>query len=631
MSGQDAENFSGATQARAVVMVPSTDKEQTVPKLSLRHRFAGSLVRPWWTAFVLLALTVSCKASRITGTIVDNFGHPVAGASIEVTGTGFRATSDGAGHFSLDYAPGSFAVAASAVGHVNAEVAVNVAQKVAYPLSNIVLIRVPRAEGVHVRGPADYVDVPAQPLPETQRLLNATWNARCFDRQPPARRAVVVSDGDFLAFAPTASRLQLVTPRDGLLSSRPTGLMARCRPFNPALFNLDTVDLTGGLRMYRGRLSPGTYCFASVAVGRDISWVGDEGFCFDLAPVCGARGATCEACATLPGCGWCGATGRCLNLTDSSGSAPAACASGWAGSPAECSAPRPAAPAPAPTPAREQGAVPTPGPVPAPAQGLVPTPSPAPPQEQRSDAAPLVPDRFAASSEFHTRREQHPAAHAFDGRPETAWNDGVSGDGTGQWIEAGFAQPVQITEVRFSPGWDYVSPRSGDLFPANSHIRRADLLVDGRLIRSVDIGADQRSVTVTGLDVRGSSLRIVAATVWDGRRFHDMSISEVQLVGRRPASAPAAPSAPAATTQACETVVEESFHLRPVETRASTGARYPANTRVAVLERGRLLRSGLEIFRVRVVADGAVGWVFLTNGDLDLCPQYQSHSERESD
>ncbi|MEM6928963.1 MAG: discoidin domain-containing protein, partial [Myxococcota bacterium] len=66
----------------------------------------------------------------------------------------------------------------------------------------------------------------------------------------------------------------------------------------------------------------------------------------------------------------------------------------------------------------------------------------------QADAAPR-----ASSSTTDSDGRAHPASHAFDGLLSTAWAEGASGDGAGEWIEVRFAQRIDVTSVSIWPGW----------------------------------------------------------------------------------------------------------------------------------------------------------------------------------
>ena len=145
----------------------------------------------------------------------------------------------------------------------------------------------------------------------------------------------------------------------------------------------------------------------------------------------------------------------------------------------------------------------------------------------------MAPTGFSASSFISNGRDQHSPLRAFDGDPTTAWNENEHGAGAGSWIAASFDAPVTITQVRLTTGWDYTSPRRGDLFPLNSHLRRVRITFDGHRPVERDVDVDQRSVVVENLNIRASTVRIAAVDVWRGTRWADLCISEVEILGRR--------------------------------------------------------------------------------------------------
>lgn len=165
------------------------------------------------------------------------------------------------------------------------------------------------------------------------------------------------------------------------------------------------------------------------------------------------------------------------------------------------------------------------------------TPAPTPPTPTPTPAAPatssivLRPDRITASSFYSRRHERHPPEDAFDGRLETAWNDGVRGSGRGEWIEAQFDTAHHFDLITFSTGFDHVTTRSEDLFSANAHLRTATISIDGRAVHTINIAHDQRQATVDLGRTLGRTVRITATDVWNGSRWQDVCLSEITLTG----------------------------------------------------------------------------------------------------
>lgn len=234
----------------------------------------------------------------------------------------------------------------------------------------------------------------------------------------------------------------------------------------------------------------------------------------------------------------------------------------------------------------------------------------------------LTPVRVAASSYYRRRGEGHPPEHAFDGNIRTAWNDGVEGSGQGQWIEAGFGGARRFRRVRFSTGYDHVSPRHGDLFYLNAHMSQASIQVDGREVARVSVGFDQRSVVVD-LEATGTSLRIVAASVFAGGHWQDVCVSEVEIEGSvaAPAAPAPAPAAAVAPSSQCTLVLSSGFHLRATAGRSRGRNRsYASGQSIEVLAPTDVHRHGDQrLYYVRVVSDDQRGYVFLLPSQRAQC------------
>jgi len=136
-----------------------------------------------------------------------------------------------------------------------------------------------------------------------------------------------------------------------------------------------------------------------------------------------------------------------------------------------------------------------------------------------------------ASSFISNHRNQHAPERAFDGDPSTAWNENERGPGDGSWIAATFTSPVTVRRLRITTGYDSNSPRHGDLFPLNSHLRRVRVTFDGGRAIERDVAEGQRQLVLDNLNVRARTVRIDALAVWPGTRWADLCISEVAIDG----------------------------------------------------------------------------------------------------
>jgi hypothetical protein len=136
---------------------------------------------------------------------------------------------------------------------------------------------------------------------------------------------------------------------------------------------------------------------------------------------------------------------------------------------------------------------------------------------------------FAASSWVSSHFSPQ---RAFDDDPKTAWNDHLKGPVQGEWVEVTFASEVIVDVVEMATGWDYVSPKDGDLFAANAHFRRVRLEFSGGATVERDVGEGERSVRIEAGGRRTTRLRIVAADVYPGTRWQDLCLSDAKVIGR---------------------------------------------------------------------------------------------------
>ena len=143
----------------------------------------------------------------------------------------------------------------------------------------------------------------------------------------------------------------------------------------------------------------------------------------------------------------------------------------------------------------------------------------------------MFPKTVTASSEVTKLSEPHPAWDAFDGRTDSAWNEAAKGSGKGEWIEATFAVPRHVRALRIIPGYDGTSETAGDLFFANAHVRSMRITGDGgKELAQRGVAEGERLVTIEHLDVDVTTLRVTIEDVWPGRKWEDLSISEIAVI-----------------------------------------------------------------------------------------------------
>jgi hypothetical protein len=168
------------------------------------------------------------------------------------------------------------------------------------------------------------------------------------------------------------------------------------------------------------------------------------------------------------------------------------------------------------------------------AQGPPPAPTPAAPPAASAapieDVTRLCQRAVRASSE----RAEHPARHAFDGIPATAWTEADPGDGSGSWIEAELRPGTWVAAVEVGGGWSATTASGLDLWAHNTTFRRMRVSWDGgeRVVtfdRATDRGKRQR----IAIDAPVRRLRITALEV-DRGRWRDLCLDEVAIWGHCP-------------------------------------------------------------------------------------------------
>lgn len=78
---------------------------------------------------ILALITMGCESKTINGQVVDNFGTPLAGVSVQVENSAFSTTTNPQGHYELNYAPGSFNVVFSFRGILSKDNRLNYLRK----------------------------------------------------------------------------------------------------------------------------------------------------------------------------------------------------------------------------------------------------------------------------------------------------------------------------------------------------------------------------------------------------------------------------------------------------------------------------------------------------------------------
>lgn len=117
---------------------------------------------------------------------------------------------------------------------------------------------------------------------------------------------------------------------------------------------------------------------------------------------------------------------------------------------------------------------------------------------------------------------------ALDGKLSTAWQEGKSGDGHGEWIEIEFSDS-KARGISLVNGFAHTDSKLGDLYLLNSRVKRLRLVLDGKDEGEIDLldeVKDFQTVLQSGSKTFKIA-RLVIVDTYSGSKWSDTSISEI--------------------------------------------------------------------------------------------------------
>lgn len=106
--------------------------------------------------FLMFALFNLCYG-QITGNILDMFGNPVDGATIQIDNTSISSKSNSEGEYSIDYVPGKVKVIFSKPGYSTDTLMVDIYTQTKFPAKSIRLYEIPSERGLWALGENSYI------------------------------------------------------------------------------------------------------------------------------------------------------------------------------------------------------------------------------------------------------------------------------------------------------------------------------------------------------------------------------------------------------------------------------------------------------------------------------------------
>jgi hypothetical protein len=121
---------------------------------------------------------------------------------------------------------------------------------------------------------------------------------------------------------------------------------------------------------------------------------------------------------------------------------------------------------------------------------------------------------------------------AIDGLKETAWVEGVSGPGVGEWIQLTFPSAIEVHALGADIGFD----KDADLFAKNNRIKKAALVFSNGEQVTLDFD-DARGLQTfvlaraPGPSIQTTSVRMIIEGVYPGTRYDDTCLAEIEIWG----------------------------------------------------------------------------------------------------
>jgi hypothetical protein len=123
-----------------------------------------------------------------------------------------------------------------------------------------------------------------------------------------------------------------------------------------------------------------------------------------------------------------------------------------------------------------------------------------------------------------------------DGEPATAWNEGSSGDGTGEWVEVALTGPADVSRVLLWNGYQHE-----EAFETNNRVAELRLELSGMPFVAPLLDVEGPQVVKLPQPVRTDRIRLVIERVYPGNRYNDAAISDLEIHGEPAEALPAPP------------------------------------------------------------------------------------------
>jgi hypothetical protein len=122
-------------------------------------------------------------------------------------------------------------------------------------------------------------------------------------------------------------------------------------------------------------------------------------------------------------------------------------------------------------------------------------------------------------------KNSYAPGNVMDGNDRTAWVEGASGNGVGQWIKVGFDSPAKISSIYFKNGYG----KSASAFKKNARVRDIEISTQsGSYVRTVpDQRAEMKILLPRKLaDKKTKWVKLTIKSIYPGTKYKDTAITE---------------------------------------------------------------------------------------------------------
>ena len=246
-------------------------------------------------------LLASCRRAPpppepvIVGRLINRFGHPLVGATATIENSGYAASTNAQGEFSLAYAPGAFRLRLGARNCIRLDIPLTVSSAVRYALGTKTLLCVPELPPgqVVVEAHDRFYALPQVTLAVRQVTQPGQWGVQCTSTFIETERIPTLTGDSLTSWLPpqTVERLAdhnlvLARANGALLDSE--GITLGMGPACTGISNPTgerAREIYGGWNPHLAEhLAAGTYCFLRGARYQMPIGQASEGYCFRWVP-----------------------------------------------------------------------------------------------------------------------------------------------------------------------------------------------------------------------------------------------------------------------------------------------------------------------------------------------------------